>query len=84
MTPLHNARLQSLLITQSKGFFFFFSLLYVSSNVRDLEVEHDVVVEHAVYSHPTMRSVQSCSCKTVLLHKLWHRNLVISCCFFSS
>jgi hypothetical protein len=32
-------------------------------NVRDLEVEHDVVVEHAVFSHPAMRSAQGCSCK---------------------
>jgi hypothetical protein len=53
-------------------------------NVRDLEVEHDVVVEYAVCSHPAMRSAQGCSCKIVLLRKLCYRNLVVSCCFFPS
>jgi hypothetical protein len=48
------------------------------NNVRDLEVEH------AVCSHPAMRSAQGFSCKIVLLRKLCHRNLVVSCCFFPS
>jgi hypothetical protein len=33
------------------------------SNVPDLEVEHDVVVEHAVHRPSTRRSAQYCNCK---------------------
>jgi hypothetical protein len=54
------------------------------NNVSDLEVEHDVVVEHAVCSHPAMRSVQGYSCKIVPLGQLCDRNFIVSCCFFPS
>jgi hypothetical protein len=37
--------------------------LQLHGNVSDLEVEHDVVVEHAVCSLPALCSVQGSSCK---------------------
>jgi hypothetical protein len=60
------------------------AMTYVASNVPDLEVEHDVVVEHAVHRPSTRRSARYCNCKLVLPRRLSQRNLVVCGCFLPS